>query len=804
MPSTENPIRKFRPAPFVPTASLTGEASGTIYRGENLFIRYSRFDNIPPYAEGYSGSADLSEAVPVKALTGSIAWTSSSTTITGTTTAFKSELHLGSFVFGDGGVGATELFVVELVVDDTHFIASRAPKNSGTGKNAYVLPVIQALGTQRATMYRGSVIQMLKGHILGVGDGEVKINGVSLNATFTLDRQPRMARFNPSTGLYTQDTVGITKPTTPFTLTAVTRLKITGVTAATPIVVTSVGHGLTTGDKVPIAQVVGVPEANGTFVVTVLTANTFSLDGTTGTGSYVVDTNPPGGAGAGGGWVFPSEMRAGGYNVRVTAKNTLTLGFSQPTDVIAPVTLTANQSIRIKWNTAMSSDQDAYDIYATPFEDNSTTTIEARYMGPWFLLNGTATSPNASVVASDLIDGSHATGRETGTSYVFSYSDAEIQASRLVLSFDNFTPVDAEFAGSINGFPIYYSCLGKGNTTKQSTSPGPAAVPSKPSNPEAVLLNQAFTTAEGDYIIGAYQRKARIFTLCQNSLQTVILTTIDEQPITFRSLWDSGFRNPYNGTFAKEYIYAFSTDGVVRSVAGGDDSTIEFEFTNDIRETVATWPCGHVLVGYDPKNRAVCFFYAAAERRAQSGVDYWVTIVLPFMLDKQVWNPPIVLSAPGQDFIVSGVAKVGNALEFVAGGRKSDGSVVSNTYRFDGGDSETKSWYLAWDYSDNDLEHFEKTVKGFSVTGRFANTTTVSLYGVREDGAFSTTLEAGTSPQQTTTFPTTSGSIKRKRFTMTDWAGFLIWSMRLSGSYTTTVDRLDELNVEYTSNAAKG
>lgn len=59
---------------------------------------------------------------------------------------------------------------------------------------------------------------------------------------------------------------------------------------ASPIVITSTGHGLVTGDEVAIAgvQVVtGDSHANGRWTITVLTADTFSLDGSTGNGAYV-------------------------------------------------------------------------------------------------------------------------------------------------------------------------------------------------------------------------------------------------------------------------------------------------------------------------------------------------------------------------------------------------------------------------------------------------------------------------------------------------------------------------------------
>lgn len=61
---------------------------------------------------------------------------------------------------------------------------------------------------------------------------------------------------------------------------------ITGASNATPIVITSAAHGLTTGQNVRITGVKGNTDALGVWAVTVLTANTFSLNGSAGNASY--------------------------------------------------------------------------------------------------------------------------------------------------------------------------------------------------------------------------------------------------------------------------------------------------------------------------------------------------------------------------------------------------------------------------------------------------------------------------------------------------------------------------------------
>lgn len=61
---------------------------------------------------------------------------------------------------------------------------------------------------------------------------------------------------------------------------------ITGATNAAPISITAAAHGLATGAKVMIARVGGNTNANGVWTVTVVDANTFTLDGSTGNAVY--------------------------------------------------------------------------------------------------------------------------------------------------------------------------------------------------------------------------------------------------------------------------------------------------------------------------------------------------------------------------------------------------------------------------------------------------------------------------------------------------------------------------------------
>jgi hypothetical protein len=61
---------------------------------------------------------------------------------------------------------------------------------------------------------------------------------------------------------------------------------ITGATNATPIVITAEGHGYRNNDPIVITGVGGNTAANGVWLITVLTADTFSLNGSVGSGAY--------------------------------------------------------------------------------------------------------------------------------------------------------------------------------------------------------------------------------------------------------------------------------------------------------------------------------------------------------------------------------------------------------------------------------------------------------------------------------------------------------------------------------------
>lgn len=81
---------------------------------------------------------------------------------------------------------------------------------------------------------------------------------------------------------------------------------VDGASNASPIVITADGHGLVTGDTVWIYDVGGNLAANGLWVITRINSNTFSLNGSVGSGNYTAG----GTIVFGGGAVLPSLRAA--------------------------------------------------------------------------------------------------------------------------------------------------------------------------------------------------------------------------------------------------------------------------------------------------------------------------------------------------------------------------------------------------------------------------------------------------------------------------------------------------------------
>lgn len=119
---------------------------------------------------------------------------------------------------------------------------------------------------------------------------------------------------------------------------------ITGATNATPIVITSNGHGLANNDSVAITGVGGNTAANGIWSIQNVAANTFELAGSTGSGAYT----------SGGTWYKLNETRAvglilqNGRYVKSGATGRLYLGTGMTTRTSGQIEMATAR--RLLWN----------------------------------------------------------------------------------------------------------------------------------------------------------------------------------------------------------------------------------------------------------------------------------------------------------------------------------------------------------------------------------------------------------------------------------------------------------------------
>jgi hypothetical protein len=205
--------RVFRGEPFRPTVARTGNEGEGVWRLENL-VRRGRDPH--RYYEVIGGERNLGEDVPLVALTGTVAVTEGSTTITGTGTLFLTECSIGQriIIIDDDGAQTIPIFVRK-VISDTEYECWRASTATLTGQTGWRMPRLFAVDQDRATMLWGNALRLDKGSLLAVGDGELLINGASLAGTpLNATREPQIAIRNPD-GTYDPFTLGMDEPAAP-------------------------------------------------------------------------------------------------------------------------------------------------------------------------------------------------------------------------------------------------------------------------------------------------------------------------------------------------------------------------------------------------------------------------------------------------------------------------------------------------------------------------------------------------------------------------------------------------------------
>lgn len=213
--------RVIRAGPLIATAPRTGNLNdNSAFRIQNMILR--GFRESYRYWEEWAGLGDLSEAVPMVALTGTLSIDETTSTVTGIGTLFTQECHLGQFICAiPADNSASYLLVVQQVIDDATMVIWGLPDGTASGLTGWRMPIIFPINNERGEALRGNVLKLDRGSFIGVGDGTFYLNGQVLPGTsLTLSRQPTLALYNATLNSYSCFVLGM-DTSAPPTLAAV-------------------------------------------------------------------------------------------------------------------------------------------------------------------------------------------------------------------------------------------------------------------------------------------------------------------------------------------------------------------------------------------------------------------------------------------------------------------------------------------------------------------------------------------------------------------------------------------------------
>lgn len=790
---------------YVPTGARTGNESSaltTVFRGENLFIR-GRGDDT--YSEVYGGSLPLDSAIPTAVLTGTLAYSPSSKVITGTATLFLDELHPGQRLLSSLG----DIFVVEEIASNTSFTSARLPTNTTASTTADRLPVLFEIDKKRGTLLSGNALEFDLGTILCVGSGTLRINGTVLSGTsLVASRYAKVAIYREATNDYIVQQLGFDAE--PFGITAAN--SAAAPTSFTYIAadvntgtenVNHVAHGLLTGQKVMLTTAGTLISIDGTAWNTLdpiwvirIDADNFkfatSLQNAVATTAANITS-----AGAGTTTVttISKAMPAGDRSIRV-AKASSKLGvpsFGNPGEKIK-VAVTAGGRIAITFpamdsNVSSADPHDAWRIYGSLFGGSTTQATANADSGPWYYIR---TVETGEVPVS-------------GGTFYLEYLDAEIEAAARLITFDNDAPSQAEYVGTVAGYPVLVSCQGKPTTAiPAGASPGPSIIPFKPANLAAAPLvfdsgqRNEVPLSPPETIVGFYMAAGRLYLMTANTLQIAIFTADLDFPVATRPFWKSGFRNPYALCFVNGRLYGFTSAGAMRSVTDGEEGSEEHSFAADVEELMKDWDAENVFVVHDPQNECVCFVNSGAR---QSATGFWESEVIPFMLRSESWSHKIVFRGAEQDQIISGAATINGHFEFIIGGHDEVNVLSMAAYRFDttypGVTSVT--YRQAWQFSDGGNEKRLKKIKNPRVTG-LLHSATIGIHGAEPGEDISADdLESGNANSKSGAIALTNSSeVNYRPSEDVVVSGLGVYTLCVEGTWPGTgeKDRIDEVAVE--------
>lgn len=389
-------------------------------------------------------------------------------------------------------------------------------------------------------------------------------------------------------------------------------------------------------------------------------------------------------------------MIAGDYSLREVRSRSATNGYGNP-GPRANFNLT-NDGDYAQVDVTLSPldtahGQDGRDIYAT---QPSTQPRSDSNQGPWDFVR---TVPDTE-----------------GNVFPIDYLGTEINRQG-ELDFDNDPPPASGFIAVIAGAAVGVSCDGK-----YGGSPGPSVAPFKPQNIEASPAGWRVNSSPPQDLLGVVSSQARLYFPTAASLQTGVFADTNDPlipPVSLRSYWNVGFSNHQQFIYVANQLIGYPHSGPTRSVA--DAENVEEQYFGDyVAEIIRNFVGPHVMVEHDPDPNvdAVCIFHPADSRNAQG---FWTTRVLLWGLRQSAWIGDIVISSTTSDQIVCSVAKVGEHLEFLAGGRDGVGGIFVKTYRWNQPSGVAIDYYAVPQFTDFGSENQNKVVKALRVTGKLTS-----------------------------------------------------------------------------------
>lgn len=476
------------------------------------------------------------------------------------------------------------------------------------------------------------------------------------------------------------------------------------------------------------------------------------------------------------------NMDFGYYSFKVAYYSTITTGYGNPTATLLEgdtdgyhITV-ANSTFDFDFSgDTPPSKADGYIIYGSAFSDSSDQSKKNSKQGGWFQ------------IGDPIPFNSLTTGH-----WVFDYTDFDLTVT---VAFDNDPPPDCEYITTLDRYPIAVSCNGPGvdlTAREAETSPGPFISPIKAENFDAYPNPYKVPTEKGETILGEVSAAGRFFVLTPNTLQAVTPTGLPTAPFTCRPFWRRGFQSPYNVCFVDDTIYGFTTSGMYRSIAQGDEGNESNVFAADVETETKGWHGAFEITEHDGENEEICFIYAAS-RKNENG--WWESDILPWSLKQQAWMPTVVISESDRDMVITGAAAVNGHLVFVAGGRRDGTTEQFDTYSYDTGDNVGVDWYIAFSYQDGGVETTPKIVRNPRPKGLFTDAS-IQLYAAYPDSDIDVNdLVTGANPVVDISLDN-STTVKTYKIFKRKMKNALMWTMRIGGTTSGIANQFQECAFE--------